>query len=425
MRVRTGLVALVSFVLAAVAACTPSTTGRSGSPSSSSAAGHQGMSMAVPTPAAKGSPAQVRAQFEQLLGQHTFLAVRLMRSVVSAAPDRQAAEASLQHNTEALSQLVAAAYGKDQGDLFTQLWQRHITNLLSYANGVATHDESAKQAARAALVADGDAYGSWLAGASQGRTRASDAVRVQVEELMNQLDAYAARDYDQAYRIQREAFEHMFTAGATLAKASVTPELGAGLDTPPVRLRSAFAMLLGEHMELIVEAQRATFAGSPEFKAAAAQVNANTTALTQALAAIVGPRKAAEFQSAWADHVEGLIAYTAAVAGRDQAGKAAAQKKLNTVVVTLAVYFAGVVRDQGAVVPLTGAITMHDRHLTEQADAYAAKDYGRAHQLELEGDQQMLGVANTLVDGIQRTVRPGLPVGGSQTGGGGTARRSR
>jgi len=43
--------------------------------------------------------------------------------------------------------------------------------------------------------------------------------------------------------------------------ASVTPKAAAALDTPPERLRSAFAMLLGEHMELVIDAQWATFAG--------------------------------------------------------------------------------------------------------------------------------------------------------------------
>jgi hypothetical protein len=43
--------------------------------------------------------------------------------------------------------------------------------------------------------------------------------------------------------------------------------------------------------------------------------------------------------------------------------------------------------------------------------------------MELEGYQQMLDVANTLVSAIQRTVKPQLPVGGSQTGGGGMACR--
>jgi hypothetical protein len=80
---------------------------------------------------------------------------------------------------------------------------------------------------------------------------------------------------------------------------SITLELSPGFDAPPEKLRSAFAMLLGKHMELIVAAQRATFAGAQEFKAAAAQLNANTTTLTQAMGAIVGPKKGAEFQAAW------------------------------------------------------------------------------------------------------------------------------
>jgi hypothetical protein len=427
-RARSGLVALATFVLAVAVACASGTAGPSRSSATPPAAGHHGIRMAAAT-AATASPRQLRAQFEQLLGRHTLLAVRQMRSVVAATPDfRRVAEAALQDNTDALRRLVASAYGTAQGDLFKQLWQRHLTDLSAYANGVANSNASATQTARAALLADADTYGSWLAGASKGRIRAGEAangVRMHVEELMRQLDAYAARDYDQAHRIAREAYQHMFTAGASLAKASLTPELAVGLDTPPARLRSAVAMLLGEHLELIIDAQRATFAAAPEFKAAAAQVNANTTALTQALGAIVGPRKAAEFQSIWADHVEGLMAYTAAVAGRDPTGKAAAQTRLNRFAVGLAVYFADVVRDQDAVVPLTGAITMHDRHLIDQADAYAARDYAKAQRLEQEGYQQMLGVANTLVDGIQRTVRPGLPVGGSQTGGGGTAQPPR
>ncbi len=277
-------------------------------------------------------------------------------------------------------------------------------------------------------MADSHAYGSWLAAASQGRVPAADAasaMRVHAVDLMKQLDAYAAADYERAYRIEREAYQHMFTVGAALARASVAPKLVASFDAPTNKLRSAFAMLLGEHMELIIEAQRATFAGSPEFKAAATQVNANTTALAQALGTIVGPQKAAEFQRDWADHVDGLMAYTAAVAGSDDGGKTEAEKRLNSFAVTLAAYFASVVRNQLDLVPLTGAITTHDRHLIDKVEAYAAKDYAKAQQMELAGYQQMLGVANTLVDAIQRTMEPQLPIGGPRTGGGGTAQRER
>jgi hypothetical protein len=423
-RCRTGMVALVTFVLAAAVACGPGTAGRAGSSAASPAADHHVMRLAA---AAQGSPRQVRAQFEQLLGLHALLAVRQMRSVVAAAPDLgQAAAASLQANTDELSRLVASAYGGAQADRFTPLWQRHLGDLVAYAKAVAGKDTSARKTARAALLADADAYGSWLAGASNGQVQASDAaagVRLHVEELMDQADAYAARDYAQAYRIEREAYEHMFTAGAAVAKASVTPEVAVGLETPPERLRSAFAMLLGEHLELIVDAQRATFAGQPEFEAAAAQVNANTTALTKAMGGIVGPDKAAEFQTAWANHVEGLMAYTAAVAGNDETGKTVAKQNLEGFAERLGLYFSDVVRNVLAADPLTDAITAHDAHLIHHVDAYAAKDYPRAQQLEREGYLQMLGVANTLVGAIQRTVKPRLPVGGSKTGGGGLACR--
>jgi hypothetical protein len=110
----------------------------------------------------------------------------------------QAAGASLQANTDALSKLVASAYGGAQADRFTPLWQRHLADLGSYAKGVAGNDASAKKNARSALLADADAYGSWLAEASNTRVKAPDAaaaVRMHVEELMKQADAYAARDY--------------------------------------------------------------------------------------------------------------------------------------------------------------------------------------------------------------------------------------
>jgi hypothetical protein len=182
-------------------------------------------------------------------------------------------------------------------------------------------------------------------------------------------------------------------------------------------------MLLGEHMQLIIDAQRAVFAGAPEFKAAAAQVNANTAALTKGMGGIVGPAKAREFQSAWAEHVEGLLGYATAVASGDQAAKAAAREEMRGYSARLALYLSDIVRNELPLGPIASALGQHDQHLVDQVDAYAAKRFGDAQEMELEGYEQMLGVANTLVEAIQRSVQRRLPVGGSQTGGGGTARR--
>jgi hypothetical protein len=422
-RLRTGLVGLVAFVLAVSVSCTADKPARStATPAATTTVDH---SDHAAEPAAKSPPAPLPLQFEQLLGQHAFVTVQLMRGMVSAEPEaRQAAGSALQANTEALSQLVGSRYGTAAGDRFKQLWQRRIADLSLYADSVSNGDAAGKKTAQDALMSDSSNYGSWLAGASKNHVKPTDATaaaRQHVQALMKQIDAYHVKDFAQAYTTERQVYEQVFSSGAVLAKGSVDAKAAAAFDAPTEKLREAFAMLLGEHMAMLVETQRATFSGSQEFQAASTQVNANTDAIAKAMETIVGAKAAAEFKSAWGDHIDGLVAYTAAVAGNDESKKSAAEKELNQVAVDLAVYFSHVVKNQAAVVPLTSAITGHDRHLMDHVDAFAERDFGAAQQMELDGYDQMLGISNTLVDAIQRVVKPGLPVGGSQTGGGGTA----
>jgi hypothetical protein len=195
-RSRTGLVALVIFVLVVGVACTSGSASRSSSPASPTTAAHHHVTDTTVAPAAAdGSPKELGAQFEQLLGQHALLAIRLARSEVTNASDfGQVAETSLEENTDALSQLVGTAYDHAQGARFKQLWQGYVTDLSAYANGAASQDASAKQAARADLMAYCDDYGAWLAGASNGQVQAGDAVgtaRTRVVGLIKQVDAYA------------------------------------------------------------------------------------------------------------------------------------------------------------------------------------------------------------------------------------------
>ena len=424
MRVRAGLTALATVVLAAAVGCTSGGDGGARSPAAAtSTTVHHSM-----TPAALGpdaTPREVRARFEQLLGQHALLAVRQARSEVAMAPDlKTVADSSLAANAAALEQLVGVTYDRAQAAKFEQLWKGYTDELSAYAQASATGNSTGAQEARAALLAHCDDWGAFLDDASAGRVEAATATRnaqARVKQLMGQVDAYAGRDYAKAYTLERQAYEGTYGAGTTLARASLTSKEAAELNKAPENLRSAFAMLLGEHMELVVDAQRATFAGSPEFDAAAAQVNANTATLTKAMSGIVGPKKAAEFEAAWANHVEGLMAYTAAVAGKDEAAKAVAKENLDAFAERLALYFSDVVRNVLATDPLTDAITAHDAHLINQADAYAAKDYARAQQVQDEGYSQMVGVANVLVDAIEKVMASDMPAGGSKTGGGGTA----
>jgi hypothetical protein len=428
-RSRTRPVLLALVLLAAVAACDsqPARRSAAGAPSTTQAsdehAGHQAGGAGAASPA---QPKELAAALEQYFAVHTLLAVRQARSVLTANDAyRQAADHELEEYTEELSEIVAGAYGDAQGDRFKEVWEQTTADAAAYAKAVTAKDAAARDKARQALLADADAYGAWLAGASDGRAAAGDAAAAQlkthVQQLMDHADAYAAQDYERAYRVERDAYEHMFAAGTALARAGVAPKAAAALDTPVEKLRAAFAMLLGEHMQLIIDAQRATFAGAPEFKAAAAQVNENTAALTKGMGAIVGPKKAEEFQSAWAEHVEGLLDYSTALASRDDAERAVVREKMRGYGARLALYLSDIVRNELPLEPITEALGEHDQHLVDQIDAYAAKRFDEAQEKEVEGYGQMLGVANTLVGAIQRTVKPQLPVGGSQTGGGSTA----
>jgi hypothetical protein len=423
-RVRGGLTALVIVVVAGAVGCTARQEGASPAASATATTVHQ-HAAAPAALAADASPREVRARFEQLLGQHALLAVRLARSEVAKAPELQKVlQGSLSANAGAIAQAVGATYDGTQADRFKQVWGGYTDQLDAYAEGKATGNNAAVEEARAALVASCKDWGTWLAEASGGRVSAAKATQTaqaRVGELTGQVDAYAGKDYAKAYKLERDAYQRTYGTGTTLATAGLGPKAAADVAKAPENLRSAFAMLLGEHMELVVDAQRATFAGSPEFAAAAAQVNANTATLAKALGGIVGPKKAAEFQSAWANHVEGLMAYTAAVAGKDEAAKTAAKENLDGFAERLALFFSDVVRNVLATDPLTEAITAHDQHLIDQVDAYAAGDYARAQQDQDEGYRQMVGVANVLVDAIEKVMAKSLPAGGSQTGGGGTA----
>jgi hypothetical protein len=418
------LTGLVALVLATAVGCTSDGDGGDRPADAATATTTAHHAATPPALAADATPREVRARYEQLLGQHGLLAVRLARSEVAKNTELQkVVEGSLAANADALEQLVGVTYDGAQADEFKQLWQGYSDELAAYADAAAGNGTGAQEA-RAALLAHCDDWGAWLAEASGGRVQAAQATKsaqARVGRLMDQIDAYADHRYGQAYKLERQAYQQTYGAGTTLATASLTAKEAADLATAPEDLRSAFAMLLGEHMELIVDAQRATFAGSPEFEAAAAQVNANTATLAEALGGIVGPDKAKEFQTAWANHVEGLMAYTAAAAGKDEAAKAVAKENLDGFAERLALYFSDVVRNVLATDPLTEAITAHDEHLIAQVDAYAAKDYAKAQQVQDEGYQQMVGVANVLVDAIEKVMAQAMPAGGSKTGGGGLA----
>src|SRR5262249_38476641 len=154
--------------------------------------------------------------------------------------------------------------------------------------------KAAKAIARRELKAFPSRIAHYLSVLTSGKVAAaavSSRLKAHIDDLIRFTDAYAADDYASAYRIERADYERQFALGTVIA-ASIAggraKNLPAGFNSAETRLRSALGELLGEHMQLVVDAMGAAPRGGPEFRADAAQVNGDTTQLAGAFGVLFG-----------------------------------------------------------------------------------------------------------------------------------------
>jgi hypothetical protein len=421
---------LVTALMLGACGCTASKPARpAGEPSpirSSVAQGMQGMQM---SPAAsKGNAVGLRIGLEELFGQDVFVAIRVTRSRLRGDPDfTQAAVSALSRNSGDLTKVFSQVYGSARADEFRRLWEAQQEGVVEYARAVSQHDQAAKATARGQLDAFPGRIAQYLRDLAGGKVAAgtvSSRLKTHLNDLMDFTDAYAARDYATAYRIERVDYERQFALGTVIAagiEENRAGHLPADFDSPLTRLRSTLSELLGEHMQLVVDAMGAALRGGPEFKADAAQVNADTAQLAGAFGVLFGPPSGARFTSVWGDHVDALVSYSGAVAVKDQKGKAQALAQLHAFEQHLSTFLSTSTDGRLTAPALSDVLHMHDRDLVQQLDAYARGDYTTAYRVAYDGYQHMFAVADTLSGAIGPTIAARLPKGGVQTGGGGMA----
>jgi hypothetical protein len=371
------------------------------------------------------SPAEVALQLEALLGQHSVLVADMMRSRIRGDEDFvQAANTAITRNTDDLTAVVKAMFGEQAATTFRGTWTDHITAFYNYARGIATGDTMTRDDARAQLVRFETSLGDFFSAASQGRLpqdAARTALTTHVDHLLRQADEYAARDYPRAAEDYRTAYSHAFAVGQTLAMALLPPDQAAQLDQPSERLRSELDRLLGGHIALAVATLRAGAMESPDFTASAAVLDKNTDDLTAAMGTLFGAAAGQQFMTLWADHIDALVGYTSAVASHDAAGRQAALDKLRGLESQLAAFLGTAIGNRMASADLAAAFLRHDELLTRQVDAAANKDYVQAHNLAYDAYQHMFALAKQLSAAFGETVAARLPLGGAETGAGGTA----
>jgi hypothetical protein len=378
-------------------------------------------------PASVGA-VDLRARLEAYLGQHAILTVRLTRARLRDEGDlAQTADAALTKNTQDMGALVESAYGAEAADSFEELWFEHVTYLFDYARGVADGDAEVQAEARTQLDEYTGELSEFLATATNQAAPAAvvhHGLQTHVNQLVEQVDAYAREDYERAFALERESYAHMFPLGKALAAGIVTGsggQLPEDFDSPARQLQSQLGMALGEHAELAVDAMRSGVSGAPDFSAAAAALDGNTREITAVVESIFGAEGASAFQALWADHIDAFVKYTQAVASGDQALEDASRARLEKFNADFAAFLATAVQDRLGAPALADAFVAHEDFLLRQIDAYAQRDYATAHELSFEAYQHMFALAAQLATAIGDTVAARSPQGGIQTGQGGTA----
>ncbi len=384
------------------------------------ATAHTASSAAAPVPASEQA-----LQLQTTLGQHSMLAADMMRGRISYNEDFiQAANAALGKNTAAMTELVRSLFGDPAAAQFTPLWSTHIQALFNYARGLADNDAGVRDVARRTLTAYERDLGAFFAGASNGRLSreaAVSALQMHVNHMLQQADTYAAKDYERAMPLYRQSYAHTYGLGKTLAVALLPPGTAAALETPNWRLRSELGRLLGEHVALAVAATRAGTTNAPDFAVAAAAVNANTRDLAAAVDSLFGAAAAKSFQSLWADHIEHLMEYTTGVVKADSGARNQARAKLTTFEANLASFLDAATSKRLDSGPLAKALLAHNDLLIRGVDAFAAKDYQKAHDIAYATHLHMSHLATQLANAFAATIGARLPVGGAQTGDGSMA----
>jgi len=175
----------------------------------------------------------------------------------------------------------------------------------------------------------------------------------------------------------------------------------AVVTSPAADLRVTLDQLLGEHALLAVSATQKGYDGSPDFNAVAKQLDANSVALSKAIASIYGAKAGDQFlngKNMWRDHIKDFVTYTVALKKHDQAGKDKAVTALGAYVQQFGSFLAKATGLPASAVQAD--LAEHVGQLKSQIDHYAAGNYTQAAMDTNTAYQHMFMTGQILATGI-------------------------
>ena len=191
-------------------------------------------------------------------------------------------------------------------------------------------------------------------------------------------------------------------AGAAILALAVSP---AGLLQAQMKstdLRVGLNTILEEHVYLAAAATGAALGGrQPEFEGAAAALDQNSVALSQAIGSVYGPDAEAAFLALWRKHIGFVVDYTTAVAAKDKAKQDRAVNDL----LGYAGDFGAFLNAANPNLPkdvVAGLVKTHIVTLKDVIDAQAAGDPKLAWAKARDAAGHMKMIADPLADGIAK-----------------------
>ena len=380
-------------------------SGDTGETSTDTAQGSTGSGeVSVESPAA-----DLRASLDQLLGEHAYLAMFATQKGFSGDKDFEAIADALDENSADIGDAIGSVYGEDAREQFLDgklLWRDHIGFFVDYTVGLAKKDKAAQKKAVGNLTGYTGAISAFLAEPTGlPREALVESFSTHVMQLKGQIDAYSKGNYEQAYTIALDAYDHMFMAGDTLSggiaesQGDMFPMDGA--TDKAVDLRVTLGNILGEHAILAMVATQKGYSGDADFEQITAALDQNTEALGAAIKSVYGAEAAEKFLNGkllWRDHIGFFVDYTVGLAKKDKAAQKKAVDNLTAYNAAVSVFLSdatGLPRDA-----LAESFEMHIMQLKGQIDAYAAGDYDEAYRLAREAHAHMWDTATTLSSAI-------------------------
>lgn len=186
------------------------------------------------------------------------------------------------------------------------------------------------------------------------------------------------------------------------SSAKTMPMQSASADSPAANLRSALDQLLGEHVQLAVDATNAALNGrTDEFNAAAASLDANSVDISKAIASVYGDDAGEAFLGLWRSHITMVVDYTVATASKDMAK----QDKAIGDLVQYSQDFGAFLQSANPDLPqeaVAGLVKHHAVTLKEVIDAQAAGDNAKAYMALRTAYSHMAEIAKALATAISK-----------------------